>query len=366
MNIAFYTPLNTRSRDIESQAAYFKRQGHQVFLLTQNTYGLLHEHFKNAGCRVDADDSHARFVSLRVVKRILRLVRFCWINRIDILYAHLEPCNFIAVLGQYFVRARVVICRHHVDEAKLYGFENDLSYRLTYRLAKEIIVVSQRAKDFMIHHEGIPENRIHVVRLAYDFGLYQLPEEQNVQLLRNKLNAPIVLLTVCRLTRFKRPELSVEVVKKLIERGISAKLIILGKGELLPDLEEKIRTSGLQENCLLPGYVNNVLEYMAASDLLIHPSLLESSCITVKEAGLVQLPVIVCRGVGDFDEVITDRVNGFLTDPGKFVEQTEELVLEYMRNPKIFKETSLKLKQTILHTFAIERVGPDYERLFHN
>ncbi len=365
MRILFYTPLNTRCRDIESQAAFFASHGHTIFLLTQNTVGPLHENFSGYGFQTGADESSSRFTSLRVLKRMKRLIGFCRVNRIDLVYSHLEPCNFIAVLSQYFIRTRVVICRHHVDEARLYPFGKDLSYRLTYKLAKYIIVVSDHAKRYMVNEESVPESRITHINLAYNFELYELPNSDNVKRLRADLNADFVLLSVCRLTRYKRPELSIEVLKKLVARGVSVKLVILGRGELQHELEEKIKNENLQQYCLLPGYVNNVLEYMAAADLLVHPSLLESSCIAVKEAGLVKLPVIVCRNIGDFNEVIEDGVNGFIVDVDNFVEETSALIINHANSKDKLSASAVQLRETVYELFDIAKVGPIYERLFH-
>lgn len=365
MNILFYTPLNTRCRDIESQAVYFASEGHKIFLLTQHAWGPLHQNFLAYGYQTAADESSSRFTTFRVLKRMKKLIRHCKSSRIDLVYAHLEPCNFIAVLSQYFIKARVIICRHHVDEAKLYPFGNDLSYKLTYRLAKDIVVVSDRAKRYMVREEGVPEDRITHINLAYNFDLYELPNSDSVTHLRDNLNADLVLLSVCRLTRYKRPDLSVEVLKRLIANGLSVKLVILGRGELQQELEEKIRNENLQQFCVLPGYVTNVLEYMAAADILIHPSLLESSCITIKEAALVKLPVMVCRNIGDFNEVIKNGVNGFIVDPDNFVQEISDLILRNTNNRNELLSTALRLRETVYELFDIATVGPVYEKLFH-
>jgi len=365
MRILFYTPLNTRCRDLESQAIFFANQGHTIFVLTQNTLGPLHANFSTYGYQTDTDESSSRFTSLRVLKRMRKLIWYCKAKRIELVYAHLEPCNFIAVLSQYFIRARVIICRHHIDEARLYPFGKDWSYTLTYRLAKRIIVVSDHAKRYMVKEENVPDDRITHINLAYNFDLYELPTGENVKRLRADIDADFVLLSVCRLTRYKRPELSVEVLKRLRANGLSVKLVILGRGELQGELEEKIKEESLQQYCLLPGYVNNVLEYMAAADILIHPSLLESSCITVKEAGLVELPVVVCRNIGDFNEVIDHGVNGFTVDPDSFVRETSDLILKYANKREELISTASKLRETVYKLFDIARVGPVYEELFH-
>ncbi len=365
MNILFYTPLNTRCRDIESQAAAFKAKGHRIFLLTQSDYGPLHENFRGYGYTVSAAPFISVFTSILVLGRMFHLIRFCYRNKIDVVYAHLEPCNFIAVLSQYVVRSRVIICRHHVDEARLYPFGKDLSYRLTYKLAKEIIVVSDHAKRYMVKEENVRENRITHINLAYDFSFYQRPDSDSVRSLREKFSTDILLLSVCRLTVYKRPELSIDVLKTLLQNGLNAKLVILGRGELHDSLMKKIEDDGLADNCILPGYVHNVLEYMAASDFLVHPSLLESSCISVKEAGLVKLPVIVCKGIGDNDEVIKHNVNGFLVNPESFVMEATQIIQENMHASNHLDTMGMNLQQTVFDLFDIRNIAPKYEELFH-
>lgn len=365
MNILFYTPLNSRCRDIESQAAAFTKNGHQIFLLTQNEQGSLHDNFKSYGYSVKPAPFSSRFTSILVLVRMFHLIRHCYQNRIDIVYAHLEPSNFIAVLSQYFVRSRVIICRHHVDEARLYPFGKDLSYKFTYRFAKEIIVVSDHAKRFMVREENVAENRIYHINLAYNFDFYPIPDSESVNALRKNLQTDVLLLSVCRLTAYKRPAFSIEVLKTLLQQGLHAKLVILGRGELHDSLMEMIESEGLSEQCLLPGYVNNVLEYMAASDFLVHPSLLESSCISVKEAGLVKLPVIVCKGIGDNDEVIKHDENGFLVDPDNFVKESTEVILTNLQKTTDLSAIGLSLNKTIMNLFDIRHTASRYEELFH-
>ena len=293
------------------------------------------------------------------------MVVYCWRHRIDVMYAHLEPANFIAVLAQYFIRTRVIICRHHVDEARLYPFGKDLSYKLTYKLAREIIVVSARAKQYMVDEEHVPANRIHHINLSYNFDLYTLPDTYHVKNIREQFSADVLLLSVCRLTQYKRPELAIEAVKKLRERGVDAKLIILGRGELMDSLQNQIKKYKFEQHVILAGYVNNVQDYLAATDFMIHPSLLESSCISLKEAGLLNLPIIVCKDIGDFNEVVEHRQNGFIVNPDRFVEESVSIISSHCKNKAELAKIGQSLHATVLTLFDITKAAPYYEKTFH-
>jgi glycosyltransferase involved in cell wall biosynthesis len=366
MNILFYTPLNTRCRDIESQSIEFKKKGHRIFLLTQGSDGELHANFSAYGYTVAADRKYSSNTKWLTLIRCIALIRYCSKFNIDVVYAHLEPANFIAVLAQYFIKGRVIICRHHVDEAKLYPFGKDLSYRLTYALAKDIIVVSERAREYMIGEEKIPAKKIHVIKLSYDFALYAQPDRNDAHEIRSGHPCEFLLLSVFRLTRFKRPELAISVVEKLLKEGINIKLIILGRGEEQDRLNDYIKTKNLQSNVFLKGFVSNVFDYMVAADLLLHPSLLDSSSITFKEASLVGLPMIACDKVGDFSDVITSGFNGFLVDPDKFVEQSTLIIKEHIGRSELLKTMGERSRQFVLKTFDIKQNAHYYERVFHS
>lgn len=363
-NILFYGPFNQRSRDTESLMLAFNKQGNKVFCLSQQE-GYLINDFLNANgvMAMSYVIPGPRSGWWYFCRHLFFFVKFCWKHDIQVVYSHLEPANFVASIGQYMIRARTYLCRHHVDEGRLYKFDNDYYYYLTNFLARKIIVVSNRAKEYMVNHEGISETKILHINLAYDFSLYAKANPQNVKLIREDCRAEILLLTVCRLTKYKRPDLSIQVVKNLVERGYDIKLVLLGKGEMSEELQLLIRESNLEGKVLMKGYVSNVLEFMQAADYLIHPSVLDSSCVTVKEAGLAQLTPIVCRGVGDFEDYIVDGKNGFLVDPDRFVEEATDIVIRSFDGQGRLEVIGNNLKKSILDQFSVDKLVARYDSL---
>jgi glycosyltransferase involved in cell wall biosynthesis len=341
----------------------FKDRGHDVFSLSQQEGKEIHDFLSGKGIKTESYVVPGKRSGLRYyLRHLLYFVRFCRRHKIEIVYSHLEPANFVASIGQYFVRGRVFLCRHHIDEGRLYNFDRDFYYMLTYRLAKSIIVVSDHARRYMVRHEGIPERKIIHINLAYDFSLYPLPNAETVMSIRGS-GGCLLLLSACRFTKFKRPDQILLLLKNLIDRGVNARLIMLGKGEMENELRNQIRNLGLDARVELPGYVNNIIDHMAAADFFLHPSLLESSCVVVKEAGLARLPVIVCKGVGDFDEYLLNGVSGFLTDRDKFVDQGTEIIRSHMNDEGLRRSMGSQLEILVRQRFSIENVLPQYEKL---
>jgi glycosyltransferase involved in cell wall biosynthesis len=361
--ILFYAPFNQRSRDTESLMIAFHRQGHEVTCLSQQEGSQIFDVLSANGVKV----ASKVFPGARVgwwyfLRHIFYFVRFCKSNRVNIVYSHLEPGNFVASIGQYFIPAKVYLCRHHNDEGMLYKYDRDISYKITYRLARKVIVVSSKARRHMIDLEGVNEKKIIHINLAYDFDLYNRGSDENVAAIKNSLGGQLILISVGRLTIHKRPELAIGVLKALVAAGLDVKLIILGQGEMKVELESFAKQSGLQHHVIMPGYVSNVLEYMRASDFLVYPSVNDSSSVTVKEAGLVQLPVIISRGVGDFDDYISDGKNGFVIDPARYVEEASKIIIAN-RNSQKLAEIGAALKASVINRFGIENVLGAYDAL---
>ncbi len=364
--ILFYTSIRTRVRDQESLMKEFVNSGHRVFFLNHEPNRYLPSICESAGVTYQTVSIRpTRFGSIRIILLWMNLIRFIYKNKVDVVYSHLEPANFIAVLAQYFIFAKVIIVRHHLDLAERIGFNNDLSYKLTYRLSRNIITVSEAAKKFMIAREKVDSKKIHHINLGYDFKIFGTYNQENVDRLKNQHTGSVILVSVGRLDSFKRPELSIEVCKKLIDLGVKTHLFLLGSGDKEQMVRQKIEELDLQNHVELLGYNDNVLDYLKAADWLLHPSISESSCVVVKEAALVNLPVIACRGIGDFDEYIVNHVHSILLDKDNFVSEAVEEIIRLKTKPEERLKMGNKLNEVVRSLFDIKVVVNQYNR-FHS
>ncbi len=362
-NILFYSPFNQRSRDTESLMIAFRNQGHWVCSLSQYEGLLIHDFLEARGIETHSfivDETSAWW---RHWKHFKFLVKFCWTKRIDIIYSHLEAPNFVATLAQFFVPAKVVVCRHHADQYKRLLLNKNWSYRVTYKLARQIIAFSDSTRDIMIKEEGVPPRRILRINLAYDFSLYTPVRAEQLEVLKSKYKAEVLLITVGSFLPLKRPEMSIHVTKSLRNKGIDAKLVLLGRGELEPSLRSLTETLGLTDCVFFAGYVDNVLEHLTASSFVLHPSISEASCVSIKEAGLAERPVIVCRDVGDFQEYITHSENGFLVDENNYVVEASEIIQQYRMDPAKLLRMGEKLKDSVTSHFDIKNILPCYDSI---
>lgn len=356
MNILFYTPVNFRCRDLESLAKKYLENGHQVFFLSQCERGSMHQMLDSLGIKTYSTEKPTR----SIFRQIIGLIQFSKQHNIDMLFSHLEPTNFVGVIAQFFIKANVIIFRHHINEARLYRFDKSLAYRITYAFARRIVSVSEEGRRYMIDEEKISERKVFHINLGYDFSLYGEPDFTEVNKIRTAYKHELLLVSVGRLTSYKRHDLSIELVRQANLKGLNTSLIILGAGEQEKELRDLVGKYSLDKKVFFLGYVRNILDYLAAANFLIHPSILESSCVTVKEAALVKLPVMVCNGVGDFNQYMKHEINGIVLDPNRFVELALVHVSLFIQEPGRYKAMGEELKSEILSRFSIERTFQQY------
>jgi glycosyltransferase involved in cell wall biosynthesis len=338
----------------------FKKQGHKVLSLSQLPGIDINPFLISKGIEAYSFVLQGKPSFFYYVRHLLFFIRFCYKHKVNVVFSHLDQANFVTAIGQYFIPATAYLSRHHIDEAALYKYHLSISYRLTNILAKKIIVVSKRSLNYAIAEEKVSPSKLMHINLAYDFTLYNSPNLDNVSNLRKEYGDKLLLLTVGRLTQFKRPELSIKVLQDLRGRGIDARLIILGDGEMRDELNLHITQSKLTDYVYIKGHVNNVLDFLAASDFLIHPSVLESSCVVIKEAGLIKKSVIVCQGIGDFDEYIQTGHNGFFVNKDRFVEESVAIIESHFNNKVLLSTMGSNLSKDIVRLFDINNVIEKY------
>ncbi len=352
MNLLIFGAFPNRFLANDSLILKFRDQGHDVFFLNQCDSDVAAHLLESKGVPCFRLSGVPKS-KMEWLIQIWKLTRFIKNHKIDVVFSHLDPSSLVAALSQYLHRARVIVVRHYVDDMHLSGQARSLSYRIIYKLAREIVVVSNRAREFMVRKEKVKASKIRVIYLLYDFSLYEQANMKVVDDLRSSTHGKLLLLTVCRLVKNKRPELAISVLDQLIRNGINAHLLIVGSGEMEEVLREMAITRQLDNACSIVGYKRNIIDYMEACDVFLNPSISEASSVVIKEAGLQQKPIIGCKGVGDCDEYIVHGENGYLVNPHNYVQETVEIISEQLMNADARSSIGKRLKESVLNRFDI-------------
>jgi glycosyltransferase involved in cell wall biosynthesis len=216
----------------------------------------------------------------------------------------------------------------------------------------------------MIKKEHANADKVEVIPYIYDFDQMGRLDNERVKAVRQQYPCKFLLIMVSRLTPYKRHMLVLPVVEKLIREGLDIKLLIMDEGPEQIFIEKHIEYKQLSTRIFLPGFKTDILHYIAAADVLLHPSLTEASNSAVKEAGLLKKAVVVCKGVGDFDDYLDHGINGFLVNPNTFAEETAPLIRQLYHHPEEINNLGTRLSQSVRDRFSLnDKVVDLYENL---
>ena len=361
MNILFYYPDRERAVSLSSLMIAFKLQGHKVFLLTHAESGALHEDVIPYGIETFSNTLNKNNSWTFYLRHLIYLVSFTKRHKIDLVYSHIQKANFISAVARYFSPSRFILCRHHSDCAFVdNNFNEKMLDKIINRLGKEFIVPSQKVYDQMTIKENVRNKKIYLIRYAYNFDAYSVPDVAKVAEIRKTYQASLLLVKVARLISEKRHLLLLRVVLKLINEGMDIKLVLLSEGPEQNNIIKYISENNLQERVFLTGYKNDVMNYLAAADLIVHVSESEASSNLAKEVGLLKKPLLVCHDVGDFDEYLIHTINSLLINKENAEAELEVLLRAIYKKELTIGQLGKNLYKVIFERFSIVNLLPEY------
>lgn len=371
LRVLLFYPSNGRTVALETMLLALRRAGIEIELLTTCEPGPLHDYLRAQGVPAHAYTVPRRPSISFYLRQSLHLVRFCRRRKIDVVFSHLQQANMISVCAQPFLGTRVVPFRHHFtfvfpgDDIQLErNRSEDLFDWVIGHLSQRVIVPSQAVADGIHTIEGVARKRLKVVRYMYDFSGYPEPDRGAVEAIRASFPARLTLLTVSRLVPLKRPDVTFAAVRDLVRDGLDVRLLVLGEGPLRESLEAFVSEHDLSARIVMLGQRSDVVNYMAAADLLVHPSLTEASCNAVKEMALLGRTAVVCDGVGDFNDYFEDGRNGFVMHRPGSAQELAEIIRDVYESQERLGTLGAELRAAVLERFGVsdERVA-DYLEL---
>jgi glycosyltransferase involved in cell wall biosynthesis len=341
--ILIYYPPNGRSIAIETLCKTLQESGNEVFVLTLTKKGLFHQELEKYEISAFAHYLERRNSLRYFIAHARYLVKFCKQHEIDEVWSHLQEGNIIAVLAQPFLKPRLVTFRHHAESAFYAEYGKKMGLRrskkeafldkVINRLAKLIVVPSSGVWYGMQKYEGCNMKKVRLIPYIYDFSAYQQPDIAKTEQLRKQYDCRLLLIMVSRMIVNKQHMPVFEVVNKLVKEGMSVKMLVMDDGPLREELQNFIVQHSLGNNIFLVGFRQDFVNYMAVSDMLIHPSVTEASNNVVKEMGLLRKAVAVCRNVGDFNDYIEEGRNGYFLDNDDLTGSIERVIRNAYTNP---------------------------------
>ena len=234
----------------------------------------------------------------------------------DIVQTHLFHAGLLGILFGRILGVPVVVTRHHIDEHVQSGtFIHRFLDRLTIKLADAVIVRSAAAKNWLVTHEKANPEKIYIVNQGFDFRLLA-PANMQIEDAKKELgfeDTNLNLLCVARYSVTKGQEYLVRAFASLVSHYPDLRLTFVGPGDSYW-LSELIRELNLETFIKIFSSREDIPACLAAADLVVHPSLVDSFSQLLIEAQAVGTAVIA-TDIAAAGEQITDGISGIIVPP---------------------------------------------------
>jgi glycosyltransferase involved in cell wall biosynthesis len=306
--------LGGLERVVVSLAEIQIRHGHRVRVVCLFQEGVLAAQVRALGAEVIVCHKTAGLDvrALRVMRRAVRT--FC----ADVVHTHNAVAHYYATLATIGLRLRSLLNTRHGMGSFPFSWRRELLYRIALARSDAAVSVCEAARHRFVSHRIMPAAKALTIRNGTDVSLF---DERNPAARAELLAAcaakgePIVFGTVGRLSAAKDHAGLLLAMRRLVDDGVNAILVIVGDGELRDALHEQRDRLELGARVHLLGARNDIPRLLAGFDAFVLSSVTEGYSLALVEACAAALPCVVTH-VGGNGEIIRDRVSGLLVPPG--------------------------------------------------
>ena len=332
------------------------RRGHEVTLVCRPQSPLEH-HAGRASLHVLPLDIHGDFDP----RTVWRMARIIGRHDVDIILTNMDKELHLAGAAALLCRRPpAVICRKGIDRP----LKNTLGYRLTYNRLAACVIANSRAtrQTLMQSAPWLDPARVHAIHNGIDPVRYEPASTRDI---RRELGLPPgvpVAGFVGRLCPQKGIEFLLPAFRQVAARHRTARLLLVGEGELRNMVEDFARENGLQERIHLAGFRSDIPDVMRSIDVCVLPSLWEGFGIALIEAMAAGRPCVATR-TSSIPEIVRDGETGILVPP-RDADRLAAALLVLLDDPAGASLMGEAGRRVVQENFTLAGMIDRYEQLF--
>ena len=232
-------------------------------------------------------------------------------------YAHKIPCIF---WGEKII-AESIGLKGRLQKLFSKGLDN----------CRAIAAIGCKAEQDYRHR--FPDKPIVNIPYYCDLTHFNQPKQQDPK-------APFTILFCGQMIARKGLDLLLQAFHQLLNRGYSAKLLLVGREAELPDMLQSI-PEHVQQHIEFAGFQapEDLPHFFHRADLFVLPSRYDGWGVVINQALGAGLPIICSDAVGAATDLIDQGVNGFTFTSGS-IEELSTVLKQFLDSPSFIKTAS--------------------------
>ena len=273
-------------------------------------------------------------------------------KRIDVLQTHMYWANFFGTLAGKIAGVPVIITTEHGMNPWKKRWHYWIERRIITKFSDLRICVSRDIMNARKNRDRIPGKK-----LIYIPNAVAIPAE--IKIIENKKT---IIGAIGRFIGAKDYSTLIKAAGILKESNIDFEMYILGDGPLRKELENIRAQLGLESIIRMPGFQDNVDEWLIKFDLFVISSKREGQPLVLLEAMSNGL-AIVATNVGGIPDTVKAGEEAILVEPGD-----PEILASAMRDlidsDSLREKYGKKAKERSEREFSISTICNQYEELY--
>lgn len=298
---------------------------------------------------------------------LFKVIRYLVTKKIDIVHVNNLKSYRIVSIASLFLRKKT-ICHIHFPPTP-----ESLKYEFKIRRPDCIICCCEDIqKD--ISKIIPPRFRPRVIESVQNgIQLEALKNDNEISALKVGLGLrphKFVVTIIGDLSERKGQKYFIEMAKNISQRFPYSIFLIIG-GERIAEnvgyqkkLEDYARNIGIAEKIKFLGSINNVSDYLWATDILVLPSFAEGLPLVILEAMACAKPV-VASNVNGIPEAVEDNITGLLVNPGDAAALTDS-VSKLLSNETLRKDMGKAARMRAETLFGIGSYANRMQKIYSN
>lgn len=253
-------------------------------------------------------------------------------NKIDVLLCEYGPSGVEMMNIAASLKIPLVVHFHGYD-----AYRNDIinsygkQYKETFEVCSAVVAVSSHMVAQLIDI-GCPFDKIR--HLSYGINIEIFKKKQSI----DKEN---VFVACGRFVEKKAPLKTIKAFDIVLKKCSTAKLIMIGDGELLNDAIDFVSQLNISQSVEFKGVMTQlqIADVFSGSSVFVQHSITtdqndsEGTPLTIMEAMCSGLPVVSTRHAG-INDLIIDNETGYLVDEGDVDSMAERMLFLVENKPK--------------------------------